>query len=283
MRSQLVIVSAVLAAACGGRATTSGSAPAPAARTATAPAEPTSVRFAPGSIRYRLEQQQSARQEMAGNVQESEATSTMQISAVVAPGEGGNLAAAFTVDSVSVTSSAPGASAQLEALRGKTFRSVVTPMGKAVSFTPPDSTPMGLMSGEMFREFFPSLPSGTLSSGMTWTDTVVAPPQQVQGLTLRTTSIRNHRVVGWEDRDGARALHITTNGAYSMSGEGEQGGTPLTLTGTGLATSERFVSAAGLFVGGNTTDSTNLMVTAPAMGLEIPIRQVRRTTLTRLP
>lgn len=283
MRSPMLILTAALLAGCGSRGAAPSTTPEPATRAPAAAADPASLRYAPASGRYRYEQRQHATQEVMGQVQESEATTTLIVSAALTPGDAGNLNAAITVDSASVaTQAANAATTAMDALRGKTYRAVISPLGKTISFTPPDTMIGTVLSGEMFRDFLPTLPA-SVAPGTAWTDTVVAPPINAQGMRVASTSIRNHRVVGWEMKDGARALHIATVGSYTLTGEGEQGGSPLQLAGTGTATSDRYISAAGVYLGTTVSDSANVKVTVVSMGLEVPVRQTRRTTVTRLP
>ncbi len=283
MRFPTLMLTAAIVAGCGGHNAAPASAPAPAA---TAPAaraaEPTAMRYAAGNGRYRYEQVQHLRQDMMGQVQETDATTTLIVTTAMTPGENGNLNAAITVDSVGVTTNPAGNPNALDALRGKTFHAVYSPLGKSVSFTPPDTMAATALSGEIFREFLPALPTATVAGTM-WTDTVVAPPVSAQGMRVTSTSIRSHRVVGWETRDGARVLHITTNGNYTLNGEGQQGGATLLLQGTGAALSERWVSASGVYLGTTVNDSTNVRVNVVSAGIEIPVNQTRRTTVTRLP
>lgn len=281
--SSFAILSVAAVLGCGGRtAAPDAATPAPASRAPAAAAEPTSIRYAANAGRYRFEQQQHASQEVMGQVQETDATTNILVSTNVSAGDAGNLNASVTVDSVTVQSAVPGAAGALEALRGKTFRLVVTPMGKTVTFTPPDTSMVMALTGDMFRDFLPTLPTGSLAAGTTWVDTVSTPAGTGQ-MRIATQSVRTHRVVGWETREGQRALHVTTTGNYTMTGEGEQGGAPLQLTGTGTATSDRFISADGVYLGMTVNDSTNVRVNVVSMGLEVPVRQVRRTTVTRLP
>jgi hypothetical protein len=278
MRASLVLLAATALGGCSGHAATPAGAPAPAVRPA---GDPTTVRYTPTTGHYRYEQSLNSHQEAMGQVQEIAATTSMLISAAVTPGDSGRLNAAFTVDSVTAISNGATSSA-LDVLRGKIFRSVFSAMGRPLGFTSPDTSLASVQSGEMFREFLPTLPSG-LAVGTTWTDTATSPPTSIQGMTVRTQSVRTHRVVGWETREGARTLHIATTGQYTISGEGEQGGAQLQLAGTGQATSDRYISAAGVYLGAITGDSTNVTVTVLSMGLEVPVRQVRHTTMTRLP
>jgi hypothetical protein len=243
--------------------------------------DPTTLRYSAASSQYRFEQTMHLSQEIMGQVTEMDATTNMLISAALSAADAGNLGGAFTVDSVTVTSAMPGAADAAATSRGKTWRSVFTPFGRSVSFTPPDTGAVSAQTGDMFREFLPVLPA-SLAPGTSWVDTVRTTPNQ-PGMTMRSQSIRQHQVVGWEIHGGVRALKIATNGAYTISGEGESQGQQLQMTGSGTNISERFISAAGVFLGSTVRDSTNLNVSVVSAGIDVPVRQVRRSTLTRLP
>jgi hypothetical protein len=282
MRFPTLTLTAALLAGCGGHAAAPASTtPEPAARAAQPAGDPAMLRYAPANGRYRYEQTQHTSQEMMGQTQEVNVSSTLVVSTTVSAGDAGSLNTAITVDSATMSNSAvPGN--PMEGLRGKTFRGVISPNGRSTSFTAPDTLMTTALSGEIFRDFLPTLPAST-APGTTWTDTVIAPPVNAQGLRVTSTSIRNHRVVGWETKDGVRALHIATNGTYTLAGQGEQNGATLQLAGTGTATADRYVSAAGVYLGTTVSDSTNATVTVSSMGLEIPVHQSRHTTVTRLP
>jgi hypothetical protein len=295
VRRSLIVVAAIAAAGCGGHtpppSATSAPNAGPIAATSTASrTDPSSLRYAVGSGRYRVEESQHIRQEVMGQTTEIDGTSHMVVSAALthgfAPdlGIGDALAAAFTVDSITATSTAPGASTVMESIRGKTFRAVFSPLGRSTSFTNPDSAgPMNTGGGDVFREFLAGLPAGTLAEGTSWTDTTTQTQSPGPGLTSHSQSIRQHRVVGWELHDGVRALRITTTGAYTITGSGEVQGQQMQINGTGVATMDQFVSAAGVYLGGAKADSANLMVNVLTMGMEVPIRQTRRVAVTRLP
>jgi len=280
MQRSFVLMATLLAAAgCGGRTVAPAAAPAAAARPA---ADPTAVRYSAGTGRYRFEQNLHSTQTMMGNVNETETGSLLLISTAITAADAGNLGASFTVDSVSVTGTMPpGAADAVTGSRGKTWRSVVTAQGHTVTFTPPDTSAVTSQTGELFREFLPALPAN-LAPGTTWTDTVRQTPNQ-GGLVLRIQSIRQHRAVGWEMHDGIRAMKVATNGAITINGEGESQGQQLTLAGAGVSVAERFVSAAGVFLGSTMRDSTGMLVSVVSVGVEVPIVQIRRSTTTRLP
>jgi hypothetical protein len=284
MRRPLTVFAACLgAAACGGHtaAPTTASAPAPAP--AAGRGDPTSVHYAAGAGRYRVEQNQHISQEMMGQTRDADGSTSMLVSATLTGGAAGDLAAAFTVDSVAATSSLPGAANALAMMRGKVYRAVYSSLGHATSFTPPDSGDLAAGEGNVFREFLPSLPTGALVTGTTWIDTTTMNQQGGQGMSIRSTSIRQHRIAGWELRDGVRALKISTTGTYTISGGGEQQGQQMTVAGSGTASVDQFVSAAGVYLGGTSADSSSMTVNVVTMGMEIPVRQTRRTAVSRLP
>lgn len=288
MRRSSIVLAAAALTACGGHTSSPSAAATPAAATgrAAAPAgPPTTLRYAPGTGRYRIESVVHSVTEVMGQSQVVDATTTLLVSATTANDPSGNIAATFVVDSASATGQTPGGGGtpDVSALRGKTFRAVFTPAGRPVSLTVPDTADQVVAQmGETFREFFPTLPPAQIAAGATWTDTTSNSTRQ-GGNNIRTRSIRTHRVVGWEQQGGASALHINTTGAYTIAGDGEAQGQAITMSGAGTATSERFVSAAGAFQSLSTSDSANINVTVVSMGLEIPVRQSRRSTITRLP
>jgi len=280
MRRLAALAATLSLAACasGGPAPAAPAAARPAARAA---GDPTTLRYAAGSGRYRVESQSHTVQEMMGQTQEVDQTTTMVVSAALTE-EAGDLAAALTVDSVTTTGTAPGMGA-IDAARGQTFRAVFSPLGRPVSLTLPDTTNPALQQvGEDFRDFLPALPAAPISAGQAWTDTTTA-ANNLGEITINSRSVRAHRVVGWEDRGGGRALKIATTGNYTVRGTGNAQGQELQLEGGGVVTVERFVSAAGVFLGQTSSDSSLIQVTVVSMGLEIPVRRQTRASVTRLP
>jgi hypothetical protein len=282
-RRLFAIAAALSVTACAGQRPVAPATPAPARpaqATAQAPAAaPATLRYAAGASRYRLEQSTHVTQEVMGQVNEADLTARQVLSTTTADAAG-SLALTVTVDSIEVTGPA-GADAGLSAARGQTFRLVLSPSGLVVSLVAPDSTnPLMQQFGAGLREFFPRLPATPIASGQTWADTVTSSRSGDASVTTR--SVRQHRVVGWEDRDGVRALHVETTSAYTVSGSTEAQGQTVELSGGGQSVRDAFVSAAGIFLGSVERDSALVNANVTAMGLNVPIRQSRRATVTRL-
>lgn len=289
MHRAILILPVVLAACGGGRAADPAPAPAPArttpAETAARLAEPSTLRYAAGTGRYRVESVVNSQQETMGNTQEATVTTVMIMSTVMTE-ESGQLVLAATLDSVSMTGGAPGMDANaLNSARGRTFRARFTPQGRPIPVTTQDSSDLaGQQLTRGVREFLAVLPTGNIAAGTTWTDTVAEnSPMPAGAGSLSIRSIRNHRVVGWDTRDGARALRIATSGNFTISGSGEVQGAAVEMNGTGAASADRWISSNGVYLGSTGTDTTNLTVNVTSVGMTIPIRQIQRTTVTRLP
>lgn len=284
------LAAALLTVACAGhRPAAPAPAASPAARTAApaaapapAPArDPATLRYGAGTSRYRVEQTTHVTQEVMGQVNTVD-LSSHQVVSVVATAAAENLAVAVTVDSIDVTGPAGADVSAIAAARGQTFRLVVAPSGLVVSVSAPDTTNLLLRQvAAGLREFLPRIPAAPVTAGQSWTDSVTTTNSGDVSVTQH--AVRQNRVVGWEDRDGVRALHIASASTYTVSGSGEAQGQAIELTGNGQSTRDAFISAAGLFLGSIEADSASLSANVTSVGLTVPIHQTRRSTVTRVP
>ncbi len=278
------LVAALALAGCAGRTPTPTAGPAPAAG-APRPAARTPLHYAPSTGRYRFESQAHVEQEVMGQTTSLDVSTGALVSVAVAEATG-NLGVAITIDSlrVSMPSGVPGPdSADLASARGKTVRLVTSPLGATISFTPPDSVGLALQQvAAGLRDFLPLLPSGTPDSGVSWTDTS-STSLPTAGLTVTVRTTRQHRVIGWEDRRGTRALHLATTAAYTVSGSGESQGQQMELSGGGQRTGETYVSAAGVYLEGAFADSSLINAHVASAGIVVPVRSRSRSTYMRLP
>jgi len=290
MNRRLYACAAVFAvAACAAR-TTPPASPAPAQVGAAAPVAapvvpvaPPALRYTAGTNHYRIESQTHIEQEVMGQSTRVDVSTAAMLTVAVAEAAD-NLGVGITIDSLAITTPAGGPSAaDLAAVKGQTVRLVTSKQGQTISVTPPDSAPpivQGIVQG--FREFLPQLPSGSPAAGTTWTDSSsTTTPTQAGPATLRMA--REHRVVGWEDHGGTRALHVATTATYTLSGSGETQGQTIEFSGSGQRTADAFISAAGVYLGGTTSDSSLVNANVVSAGIVVPVRSVTHGTYTRLP
>ncbi len=291
MRRTVVALTALTLAGCAGHSgTTPATAPAPGgaapARAVQAPpAEPTTLQYAGGAHRYRIATQQHTTQEMMGNTTTVDATTNQILSITLAP-SGDSLALRATVDSMSVSTGNPMADSQAatttRGMLGHTVTGSMTAHGHMTNIQAPDT---GLVLQQVVsgvKEFFLELPSGPLTAGRDWTDTVEN-RQEFGPINTTTKSIRANHIVGWETKDSTRALHVTTVSNYTVSGTGEVQGQPMELSGSGRSTTDRWITGRGIYLGAAEADSADMNVNVTSMGMSIPIRRVQHATVTRLP
>jgi len=284
MYSRLVAVAAaVLAFGC---ASSRSSAPGTALANASAavpapPRDPSALRYAPTAVRYLIEQSNHTVQEVMGQSIPAD-QNTRQVLSVAVTSAGNDLALALTIDSLEVSGTAGNDAGPLGAARGQTFRVVLAPSGLVSSVTPPDTSNAAFRQiAAGLREFLPRLPAAPITAGQTWIDTVSR--TNSGELTVTVNSVREHRVVGWEDRDGTRSLHITTTSNYTLRGSGQAQGQSMELSGGGQTVRDMFVSRTGVFLGGVDSDSSLVNANVVSMGMVVPVRQNSRSTITRLP
>ena len=276
-RLPLVLV-AVLAAGCAGRSTPSAG-PAPAAAPA-APAEPATLRYTTSTGHYRFVSQTHVEQGMMGSAD----ISTAALLTAASTEANGSVGVAITIDSLGITAPAGAVDpAEVSAAAGKVVRLVVSPAGEPISLTPPEGAgAVVLQMAQGLREFLPALPPGSTIAGTTWTDTSTTTTPNM-GLAVTVKSTRQHRVAGWEDHAGIHAMHIATTAAYTVSGTGQVQGQSIELSGGGQATSDWYVSAAGVYLGGVVSDSSLVNANVTTAGMVIPIRRTTHSTFTKLP
>jgi len=281
-----LLASVVVAAACASR-TAPMATPKPASPAAPAvAAAPAPLRYSNGTNRYRLESQTHVVQEVMGQSQAVDVSTAVLVTVAVADAAAGNLGVGITIDSLAINlpAGAPGADpAALATARGKTTKLVASPQGQIVSVTPPDSVAPAIQQvAQGFREFLPQLPAAAPEAGATWTDsTTTTTPSSIGTATLHMA--RLHKVVGWEDHGGTRALHLTTTTTYTISGSGEAQGQSIELSGGGVRNADAFISAAGVYLEGSTSDSSLVNANVITAGMVVPVHSTTHSTLTRLP
>lgn len=288
-RRPCLVAVAFAVAACAGRATPPvGPAPtrvpavAPAAAPA-APAEPTMLRYATGTGHYRFESRSRVEQEVMGQTNSLDLTTAVLFTVAVADAAG-NIGVAITIDSLAISAPMGGPSpSELASAKGQTVRLVLSAQGQIISLAPPDSASAAVRQvAQGFREFLPQLPSGSTAAGTTWSDTTtITTPSQGVAVTVHMS--RQHRVVGWEDHAGTRALHLAMATTYTVTGSGEAQGQTVELTGSGQRTGDAFVSAAGVYLGGAMSDSSMVNANVISAGIVVPVRSTTHSTFTRLP
>jgi hypothetical protein len=189
----------------------------------------------------------------------------------------------LTVDSVPHIEGAGLSPAEAALTAGTRFTGILQPEGNIGEFAGGDTT-LALVRqlGSGLERIFPQLPLGGVVLGQVWSDTVetVSPGS---GFDIQIRVVVDHRAVEWTQHVAGRALHIESVAHYTLSGEGMQGGSEISIEGNGVQHSHRYVSPDGRYFGGTSADTSRSTALVLAMGSEIPVTQIRFDTLAVVP
>jgi hypothetical protein len=270
-RITLSILALAGAAACGTSGGAGGGAPAPAA--------PARFTYSPSSVQYMLSSHLRVEQEFQGQVQANDFFMQYYVTSEVVD-DAGVSRVTMTMDSVTVLEGAGATAADAESAAGVTFSGILTSEGNILDYQVSDTTSQLVRQlAERFRRFFPNVPAGGVVANQSWSDTSAVDVNS-QGIELLVETTTTNDAGGWMDHAGVQALPVDAVADYSLSGGGMQGGTEITLDGTGVTHSTYYLGSNGAFMGGVSADTANMAAFVMAMGMSIPITQVRFDTLT---
>jgi len=256
----------------------------PGSRTAAAPPAPTPERlvYRPFATQYVAASHGRVEQEFSGQAIVSEFSLRYYVSAE-AVDFGDGMTVALTVDSVPVAAGGGLLAAEAEAAAGTRFTGVLRPKGVIDGFTGGDSaTALVRQLASGLERIFPQFPDGGVVPGQAWSDTLetVSPGA---GFDIRIRVLTDHQAMAWTQYAQARALHILSVARYTLSGRGLQGGSEISIEGSGVQHSDRYVSADGRYLGGTSADTSRSTALVLAMGSSIPVTQLRFDTLAVVP
>lgn len=295
MAPRLLVIGAVLAAACapGGRGTASAPtptvagpySPADQAAPAPGPSAPEVVRYGPSAMRYLLHRRLHIQQVLGGQQQAQDLGARLYVAATITgPADSIGYPTTFMIDSIVPDSGTPQPVADnVRRARRLIFSGRLVTRGEFVNAVPSDSalaqSLVQLIAN--FRDFLPRIPAAGLALGAAWTDTVETTQKGATSEVSRRSIIQS-AVTGWEDVDGVRSLRLEASSTYWVSGAGQNAGQPFELSGAGGATAVSFIAADGRYLGGESRDSTALTVRLPVQSVVVPVVQVIRTAVTVL-
>lgn len=168
--------------------------------------------------------------------------------------------------------------AALDSARGRAWHALLTPEGKISGIKQMDSAAAGGQIGALLSNFFPRVKQGA-KVGDQWVDTTENTNEQA-GQTITTKTITNFSVTGQETHDGQQALKIESAFSLAQTGVLNQGGGTLSVDGTGNGTATYWVTAAGRYLGSNSTATSDLQVTSDQLPEPIPIHANNTITIS---
>ncbi len=157
------------------------------------------------------------------------------------------------------------------------------PNGGLRNFQVTPATPFGEnLSSELARRFFPAQPAGGAYPGRTWTDSSEV---RIGGLSVTQTEraiIRSEALLA-SDSTEAYHLRIESTADLERQGSSTQTGQIIEAFGNGVDSTTYFLAEAGSFLGAQGTETFDLLFTVPAVGQSVPVHQVGRYSIARIP
>ncbi len=250
------------------------------------PPAPTTIdlfTYAPFATAYRLASRNRTEQEFGGQVSTFEFGAAIYLSAEAAPEpDADGFSLSMTVDSMVPTGTLPpGISAEdFSAAAGATFAGVLQPTGDITDFegTESGSALVTQMNQSMSR-FFTPVPETGAGANQTWTDSA-AVMSGATGMDIEVSTVTTYESGNWMEENGVRVLPVTARSEIAVAGGGMQGGTEITIDGTGVSWTELRLAADGRLLSRFSADTMNMTATVIAMGTIIPITQLRYDSLS---
>jgi hypothetical protein len=244
------------------------------------PAAAQGVEYADGTTRYRVSTTTKGVQTTPLGSSDFELGIQQQITLNLARQAKDTLLATVTLDSINV--SGAGALADVSALRGAQFVSLVSPTGRVYSTkAPPNANPLVAQLAEGIARFLPTYRSD-LKPGATWSDTTVGRMSQ-QGMDLDRTIVSNYTVQHDTTIGGVKAYKVARVTSVKAAGSGTPQGTPVSMESSSTSNGAFFLSEKGVFLGATSTDDVDLKLKILAQGAEISMKQNAQTLVEPLP
>jgi hypothetical protein len=181
-----------------------------------------------------------------------------------------------TLDSIALTGA--GDMAEVSALKGAKFVSLVSPTGRVYSTqAPANQNLLASQIAEGITRFLPAY-RAHLKTGATWADTTAGKVTQ-QGMELDRTIVSSFTVEHDTLIGGVKAFKVARVTSVKAAGSGSAQGTPVSMESSGTSNGSFFVSTKGVFLGGSSNDDVNLKLKILAQGAEISMKQNAQTKI----
>lgn len=246
-------------------------------------AQDAKVWYVPGSAKYVVSTSTKTAQEVNGTKQEFEAAGTQNLSVMLGAGKKDSLDLQIVLDSMSIKTNAPGAP-DVAKLAGTKLTGFISPLGQVYTakIVGPDGAEMTAnQQVDGLRRFLPRLPA-SFKAGTTWNDSSNASMPAANGAQMNRSSHTKYTVLGDTTYAGEKAWRIGSETQAKISGKGSQMGSDFTIDGGSTSKAVTYVSAKGVYLGTEGTESQELTVTVEAAGMLIPVTSSTTIKVSRV-
>lgn len=272
-----------------GRSTGPSTAPSPSqppspAGAAPAPASPAThpATRVPSTSYYAYYRRDSLVVEMPGGEGQTQTVGrTTFLKVTVTPGDTGS-SVEVAVDSIRPDDDAVIPGALLDSTVGAKWTGRLGPNGR---LTDVEGTASSLFADQLRGQLpllFPMVPDGGPKPGSSWSDSITGPIRTTSAVSATEHAALSCKAAKYEAFRSAQALRVDCSRQSSFSGQGQQFGQDMTLSGTGRASLLYHLNNGGQIVGLEGQETNDLTITVLTVGQAVPARQEARFTLTPL-
>jgi hypothetical protein len=234
------------------------------------------VQYAAGTTRYRVSTTTKGTQSTPMGNSGFELGMRQELTLNLARQSKDTMLATVTLDSIALTGA--GEVADVSALMGAKFVSLVSPTGRVYStHSPANANPLVSQIAEGITRFLPSY-RANLKTGTTWADTTEGKVNQ-QGMELDRTIVSSFTVEHDTTIGGVTAFKVARVTSVKAAGSGSTQGTPVSMESSSTSNGAFFVSTNGVFLGGSSSDDVNLKLRILKQGAEISMKQNAQTKI----
>jgi hypothetical protein len=241
--------------------------------------------YSPGKQHYQLTTTVHRNQNQGGGraAFEFDVTTTQNVTLDLARLSRDTMRVTITIDSIAVTSELAAPQPNLRNLFGFTMTGFASPQGRIYSFDPaPGTTDQQTVAlYRAFKHFLVSFPTEPITVGKSWVDTTTETAKR-DGFNVTASSVTASTVAGDTTVAGTRAWRISRHAQIQQNGDGEEAGKPIHLLGEGSVNGVHVVSSDGVYLGSESTQRFNIVLTNEASE-GMPISQTIKSTVKRLP
>ena len=195
-----------------------------------------------------------------------------------------NLLLGVTIDDIAATmvSGAQGdMSPNMDAVKGKSFDMVLSPLGSEVDVSGAEAITYDLATetrnlSSGFKMFFPDMPGKPVKVGDTWPSSAGV-DEKTTSMNIRIDFQNVNTLEGFETVEGMECARISSQVTGTITGTGSQMGTDLTFSGTSKGKDVwHFAVKEGIFVKAMSESTTEMSIDVPAAGMTIPMTQTTK-------
>ena len=233
--------------------------------------------------RYRLDSRDSIAMEMPdGSLQRTVTVKTTFLTVSLRP-RGEDYSADILIDSMMLDRANAMLQPFVDSARGTRWEGIVRRTGRMDSVTASRPAAFAEQVRAMLQRLFPIVPDSGAEPGNDWRDQATMPYQIMAGFEATENRISTFRAGKWEDLNGIRVLPIESSMTFTVTGNGSGFGQEIRFEGAGAADGVHRMTAAGILIQAQMTDSVRLTLSVPAVGQSVPTTVVTSYSLRALP